>query len=181
MASHNSAASPCSLTAAPGGGVLWAPFNGWEHWAPKTCHSQVQSWDRSVWEDASLVPGTYGTHRALRLQAPTAKAFFFHHSISALRKSNLSWRLFFSKYKKSLAGLWSHVPPQASLESPRTTHMTCFHPSRGYKKPNVGSITSFFGGIRRPAPVFVSGGRGRNLRGCGGGRGWPCFVKICAF
>lgn len=33
------------------------------------------------------------------------------------------------------------APP---LESPRTMHMTNFHPSRGYKKPNVGSIASFF-------------------------------------
>lgn len=59
--------------------------------------------------------------------------------------------------------------------------MICFYLFRGYKKLNVGSIIFFFGGIRRFVLVFVFGGWGRNLRGCGGGRGWFCFVKICVF
>ena len=33
---------------------------------------------------------------------------------------------------------------QPPLASPRTMHVTNFHPSRGYKKANVGSITSLF-------------------------------------
>lgn len=51
---------------------------------------------------------------------------------------------FFQNVGKPLLGCDPTLLTAPPLESPWTMHKTNFHPSRGYKKPNLGSIASFF-------------------------------------
>ena len=51
---------------------------------------------------------------------------------------------FFKNVRKPLLGCDLTLLTAPPLESPWTMHKTNFHPSRGYKKPNVGSVASFF-------------------------------------